>query len=100
MSDITCRGSYALGTACGKCSRCKDEIIRMQENGTAIPEITKNSAFITLDKEAELKKANTELVKALREAADYVEIYHDNDLPGYYRVAKEYRAIADKYEIK
>ncbi len=23
--DVTCRGSYALGTACGHCERCKEE---------------------------------------------------------------------------
>jgi predicted phage tail protein len=26
MSDVTCRGSFALGTACMRCSKCKAEI--------------------------------------------------------------------------
>lgn len=26
---VMCRGSYALGTACGSCSRCKQELARM-----------------------------------------------------------------------
>ena len=26
MSDVTCRGSFALGTACRRCSKCKAEI--------------------------------------------------------------------------
>ena len=26
MSDVTCRGSFALGTACGKCPRCRREV--------------------------------------------------------------------------
>ena len=28
-AGITCRGSYALGTACGQCERCRDERIRL-----------------------------------------------------------------------
>lgn len=28
MDNITCRGSFALGTACGKCSKCLEEINR------------------------------------------------------------------------
>lgn len=27
--EAVCRGSYALGTACGKCSRCKNELEKM-----------------------------------------------------------------------
>lgn len=26
MDDTVCKGSFALGTACGKCSRCREEI--------------------------------------------------------------------------
>ena len=39
MSEVTCRGSYMLGTACGRCSRCKAEVIRMQESNTHIPKM-------------------------------------------------------------
>lgn len=27
---ITCRGSYALGTACGKCEKCKDGLLKIK----------------------------------------------------------------------
>lgn len=35
MSDVTCRGSFALGTACGLCSKCKAEIEEYEVRKTA-----------------------------------------------------------------
>lgn len=30
MSEVTCKGSFQLGTACGLCSKCKQEIRKMK----------------------------------------------------------------------
>ena len=35
MSDVTCKGSFALGTACGRCSKCKAEIEEYEVRKTA-----------------------------------------------------------------
>ena len=52
-----------------------------------------------IDKNAELKKANQELVQALREAADDIEnltaLTERTD-----KIASMHRAIADKWEMK
>ena len=31
--NLTCRGSYLLGTACGKCIKCEEEFKRLKDNG-------------------------------------------------------------------
>ena len=36
-STRTCRGSYTLGTACGSCSRCEEELKRRSENLDTTP---------------------------------------------------------------
>lgn len=33
IEGMTCRGSYLLGTACGECSRCKEEKAKLQTSG-------------------------------------------------------------------
>lgn len=33
-AEVVCRGSYALGTACGRCSRCRAEMDRLQHKPT------------------------------------------------------------------
>jgi hypothetical protein len=40
--NATCRGSYALGTACGHCERCADERARLDSimPGSNVPQIT------------------------------------------------------------
>jgi hypothetical protein len=30
--ELVCKGSYALGTACGRCPRCDRELERLYEN--------------------------------------------------------------------
>ena len=50
-----------------------------------------------IDKNAELKKANQELVQALRKAIDYIEM---DDYFGISYVATELEVIADKWEMK
>ena len=37
-SGVTCRGCYALGTACGRCERCAQERLRMSLNDMRIAE--------------------------------------------------------------
>ena len=38
MSEVTCRGSYMLGTACQKCKRCKEEFARITGHAKLTPE--------------------------------------------------------------
>lgn len=39
-NGLICRGSYALGTACGHCQRCKDEIKELLELRRAVIRMT------------------------------------------------------------
>ena len=72
MSDVTCRGSFALGTACGKCSRCRREI----ESYNAMKSLrdklnTPSSALETTRKQADrIKELEAKLAKAERALRD------------------------------
>lgn len=63
MSDVTCRGSFALGTACGRCSRCRREI----ESYNAMKSLrdklnTPSSAISRIEElEAKLEEAQYEI---------------------------------------
>ena len=37
-NSATCKGSYLSGTACGKCVRCAEEIMRLKNDGK-LPEL-------------------------------------------------------------
>lgn len=36
-SELICRGSYALGTACGHCRRCSEEVRRLKAQPVEVP---------------------------------------------------------------
>lgn len=46
---ITCKGSYVLGTACGNCSRCKEEEQRLKDEGEWPPHVVTAESKILVD---------------------------------------------------
>ena len=40
-NEVTCRGSYVLGTACGKCVKCKTELAELAAYGIATAQQSK-----------------------------------------------------------
>ena len=37
--DITCRGCYALGTACGQCIRCQEEVRELLDKAAELEKL-------------------------------------------------------------
>jgi len=72
MSDVTCRGSFALGTACRKCSRCRREI----ESYNAMKAVrdklnTPSSAISRIEElEAKLRESALQELSALGQASE------------------------------
>ncbi len=66
MSDVTCRGSFALGTACGRCSRCRREIESYNAMKFVRDKLNTPSSAISRIEELEAK-----LAKAVEEAEKY-----------------------------
>ena len=57
MSDVTCRGSFALGTACGRCSRCRREIESYNAMKSVRDKLNTPSSAISRIEELEAKLA-------------------------------------------
>lgn len=72
MGNITCRGSFALGTACGMCSKCSADIDRYNA-GVNLREALNppTTAQIMADPKVQaLVEAGEVMAKALR--GDYI----------------------------
>ena len=73
MKKPTCRGSYALGTACGYCERCNDERRRMEQglpikNDPQKPRVTNAQRIVALLKERnETTAAHIKIAQTSRE---------------------------------
>ena len=83
MTDnLTCRGSYALGTACGRCSRCKAEKDRYYASMEVDAALNTPSISLRKIREAEARG----YARGLREALHVADI-----------LAKEQQAEFDAY---
>ena len=72
MSDVTCRGSFALGTACGRCSRCRREIESYNAMKSVRDKLNTPSSAISRIEELEAKLAKAvDALKFYAEADNY-----------------------------
>jgi hypothetical protein len=71
--EANCKGSIIIGSACGKCERCKEEVQRLLEKGW-ISQLVRDIRELRL---AENANSNAAIANDIRDAGWSVAVHND-----------------------